>query len=153
MKSELEIDRERTTCLLLINTQLIKKALQVYNNVLLNPKALSQMQAPDRQQMMEQYQQYTRRIHCNLGVLSYIHDRYHGDPNSGNKVKFPLIISPPPDMQELTPLYNKLQELYPEAVQYLKMKINQYKQQQSQQMHIQQPPPAPTGPSPMNDFF
>ncbi|MCH0629622.1 hypothetical protein JNB11_06575 [Kocuria palustris] len=138
MKLEVEVDRERATLLLVINTHLIKKALSVYNGVFLNQKALSQMQTHERQQLMDLYQHYTRRIHCNLGVLLYIHEKYQGDPTN-SKMKFPIILNAPPDMAELSPLYNKLQELYPEAVQYLKMKINQMKQQQQQQQQQQQP--------------
>lgn len=129
MKLELELDRERATLLLVINTQLIKKALLVYKGMFLNQKALAQMLTHDRQQLMDLYQHYTRRIHCNLGVLLYIHEKYQGDPTN-SRMKFPIILNAPPDMPELTPAYNKLQEAYPEAVHYLKMKISQMKQQQ-----------------------
>lgn len=126
------LDRDRVTCLLLINTQLMKKAINLYHNVLINPQTLTRLLPQDKKNVIEQYQNYTRRLHCNLQVLSFIHEKYHMDPASNqnqpsNKISFPFVLSPPPDMPELTQLYNKLQELYPEAIQFLKMKMQQSK--------------------------
>lgn len=72
-KSPLTIDRERVQVLLLVNTQLLKKAIALYNNVLINPQTLGRLLPQERLRVVEQYQNYTRRIHCNLQVLTYIH--------------------------------------------------------------------------------
>lgn len=142
-RTSLELDRERVTCLLLINTQLMKKAINIYSNLLTNPQILSQIPPQNKQSIMELYQNCTRRIHCNLSVLTFINERYHSDGSAQNaqRPQFPVILSAPPDMPELNQLYTKLQELYPEALQFLKMKIQQMKkQQQPVQQPLQQAP-------------
>ncbi|KAG7192502.1 uncharacterized protein KQ657_001597 [Scheffersomyces spartinae] len=154
------LERERVKCLLLINTQLMKKALKVYNN----QGILNTLEPRLRQQVIELYQNCTKRLHCNLLVLTFIYEKYHDDiatassssstTSTNNKASFPVILSPPPDMPELNQLYQKLQELYPEAVQYLKMRLLQWKraqqdmnQPQANQIPLQQhsPPPSLTG--------
>lgn len=127
-KSPLQLDRERVTCLLLINTQLIKRAISMYNTILINQQALAQLTGQDRQRFIEMYQNVTKRIHCNLQVLTYLHEKYHSDQPPASKHTFPLIIAAPPEMSELNQLYNKLQDLYPEAVQMIKMKMQQMKE-------------------------
>ncbi|ODV77484.1 uncharacterized protein CANTADRAFT_27285 [Suhomyces tanzawaensis NRRL Y-17324] len=154
-RSPLELDRERVTCLLLINTQLMKKAINIYHNILSNQQALQQLPPQAKQSMIESYQNCTRRIHCNLTVLSYIHEKYHTDvaaqQASQNKTTFPIMMSPPQDMPELNQLYTKLQELYPDAFQYLKMKINQMKkQQQAQSQQSPQGQPQQMGQRPVS---
>ena len=53
-----------------------------------------------------------------------------------------MILSAPPDMPELNQLYSKLQELYPEAVQYFKIKFEESRKQQAFLAPQQnQPPP------------
>ena len=60
----------------------------------------------------------------------------------GSQGKFPMILSAPPDMPELNQLYSKLQELYPEAVQYFKIKFEESRKQQAFPAPQQnQPPP------------
>ncbi|CUM63973.1 uncharacterized protein PRCAT00001561001 [Priceomyces carsonii] len=124
-KSPLELDRERVTCLLLINTQLMKKTINIYHNVLSNQHSLQQLPQQARKTIIDLYQNCTRRIHCNLTVLSYLHEKYHGaqgqQQTSQNRPTFPVLNTAPPDMPELNQLYNKLQELYPES-QYMKMR-------------------------------
>ena len=128
----LDLDRERVTCLLLINTQLMKKAISIYHNVL-SQAALQQLPPQSKQAIIESYQNCTRRIHCNLTVLSYIHDKYHSESGQVlNKATFPIMMTPPQDMPELANLYGKLQELYPEALEYLKGKIGELRRQQQQ---------------------
>ena len=135
----LETDKERVTCLLLINTQLMKKAINIYTNLLTNKQILLQIPPQNKQTIMELYQNCTRRIHCNLSVLTYINEKYNSDGSQGansvqqGRPQFPFIMSAPPDMPELNQLYSKLQELYPEALQFLKMKIQQLKKSQGQQ--------------------
>ncbi|KAK6456721.1 uncharacterized protein RJT20DRAFT_33990 [Scheffersomyces xylosifermentans] len=139
----LGLDRERVTCLLLINTHLMKKAINIYLTVLCNPQAQQQMPPQARQSAIESYQNCTRRLHCNLSVLNYIHEKYHSDPSqepSHNKASFPIMLSPPQEMPELIQLYTKLQELYPEALQFLKSKLQQMKKQQQFQQSGQAPP-------------
>ncbi|KSA03734.1 uncharacterized protein AC631_00546 [Debaryomyces fabryi] len=51
-------------------------------------------------------------------------------------------MSAPQDMPELQQLYNKLQDLYPEALQFLKVKINQMRKQSQGQPNVQQQPNA-----------
>lgn len=126
------LDRERVTCLLLINTQLMKKAINLYVNVLTNQQALQQLLPQNKQQVVELYQNCTRRLHCNLAVLSTLHEKYHSSvqqPAQPNKPQFPVIMSAPPDMPELNQLYTKLQELYPDAVRFLKLKYQQLRKQ------------------------
>ncbi|CAK7895365.1 hypothetical protein CAAN1_10S00958 [[Candida] anglica] len=134
-RSMLDVDRERVTCLLLINTQLMKKTINLYSNLLTNQQMLQQIPPQNKQTIMESYQNCTRRIHCNLSVLTFINEKYHADANHQsppNRPQFPVIMSAPPDMPELNQLYTKLQELYPEALQFLKMKIQQLRKSQGQ---------------------
>lgn len=130
-KDVLELDRERVACLLVINTHLFKRAIKIYGNVLTNQTALQQLLPQNKQAILSQYQNYIRTIHCNLAVLSYIHEKYTKEPGQvpANKTQFPIIMSAPPDMPELNLLYLKLRELYPEAVQFWKAKINSIRQQ------------------------
>ncbi|EGV60454.1 hypothetical protein CANTEDRAFT_111035 [Yamadazyma tenuis ATCC 10573] len=131
-RTPLTVDRDRVSCLLLINSQILKKAINIYNNVLINSQALSRLQPQERQRVVEQYQGYTRRIHCNLQVLTFIHEKYHLDDPSHqtSRTPFPFIIQAPPDMPELNSLYTKLTELYPEALQFLRLKMQQMKEEQ-----------------------
>lgn len=141
-RNPLDLDRERVTCLLLINAQLMKKAVNIYVNVLTNQQTMQQIPPQNKQTILELYQNCTRRIHCNLSVLSYLHEKYHTDPNqqtSTNRAQFPIIMSAPQDMPELQQLYNKLQDLYPEALQFLKVKINQMRKLSQGQPNTQQP--------------
>lgn len=140
-RNPLDLDRERVTCLLLINAQLMKKAVNIYVNVLTNQQTMQQIPPQNKQTILELYQNCTRRIHCNLSVLSYLHEKYHTDPNqqtSTNRAQFPIIMSAPQDMPELQQLYNKLQDLYPEALQFLKVKINQMRKLSQGQPNTQQ---------------
>lgn len=131
-RSPLELDRERVSCLLLINTQLLKKAYGIYVNIIGNPQQLQQLPPHTKQSVLEQYQNLSRRVQCNISVLSYISEKYHnkGAPPTQNRIQFPVILSPPPEMPELNNLYRKLQDLYPDALQYLKLKIQQMRYQQ-----------------------
>lgn len=141
-RNPLDLDRERVTCLLLINAQLMKKAVNIYVNVLTNQQTMQQIPPQNKQTILELYQNCTRRIHCNLSALSYLHEKYHTDPNqqtSTNRAQFPIIMSAPQDMPELQQLYNKLQDLYPEALQFLKVKINQMRKLSQGQPNTQQP--------------
>jgi type II secretory pathway pseudopilin PulG len=135
------IDRERVTCLLVINTQLIRKTTEIYNQAK-NSQNFQQIPPATQKGLMETYQNCTRRIHCNLLVLTYIHEKYHGNPQqpvqTQQKATFPIIMSAPQEMPELNQFYTKLQDLYPEAVQFLKMKIQQMRQKQ--QLVLLQPP-------------
>lgn len=146
IKDTLELDRERVACLLVINTHLFKRAIKIYTNVLTNQTALQQLLPQNKQAILSQYQNYIRTIHCNLAVLSYIHEKYTKEPGQvpTNKTQFPIIMSAPPDMPELNLLYLKLRELYPEAVQFWKAKINNIRQQnatnQSSTLSSQQMP-------------
>lgn len=141
-RNPLDLDRERVTCLLLINAQLMKKAINIYVNVLTNQQTMQQIPPQNKQTILELYQNCTRRIHCNLSVLSYLHEKYHTDPNQPtptNRAQFPIIMSAPQDMPELQQMYTKLQDLYPEALQFLKVKINQMRKQSQGQPNAQQP--------------
>jgi len=111
----------------------MRKAINLYNNVLCNGTSFQSLPPQAQKSLMESYQNCTRRLHCNLSVLTYIHEKYHGNPSaSSNKPSFPIIMSPPQDMPELNQFYSKLQELYPEAIQFLKLKIQQMRQKQFQ---------------------
>ncbi|QEL61750.1 hypothetical protein CJJ09_003906 [Candidozyma auris] len=115
-RRQVDIDRDRITVLLLINVQLLKKAYQM-------------------QQVLEQYSNLNRRLQCNLSVLSYINDTYHNKAaaQQPNRLQFPVILSAPAELPELRQLYKRLQDLYPEALQFLKVKLQQMKQQQEMQ--------------------
>ena len=131
-RTGVQLERERVTCLLLINTQLMKKAINLYVNILTNQQALQLLPPQNKQSIIELYQNCTRRLHCNLAVLSTVHEKYHTtvpQPAQPNKPQFPVIMSAPPDMPELNQLYTKLQELYPDAVRFLKMKYQQLRKQ------------------------
>ena len=131
-RTGVQLERERVTCLLLINTQLMKKAINLYVNILTNQQALQLLPPQNKQSIIELYQNCTRRLHCNLAVLSTVHEKYHSTVPllaQPNKPQFPVIMSAPPDMPELNQLYTKLQELYPDAVRFLKMKYQQLRKQ------------------------
>lgn len=149
-KLPLELDRERVTCLLLINAQLIKKAYTLHNNFLGNPQALQQLPPQTRSALQDQHNNLSRRVQCNIAVLAFINDKYHNKAaaQQPNRPQFPIILSAPQDMPELNAYYKKLQDLYPEALHFLKMKIQQMKSHQENQMN-QQPPPR----QPMKDQF
>lgn len=146
-RTPLAIDRDRVTCLLLINTQLMKKAINIYTNILVNQPAIARLLQQDKQRVLDQYQNYTRRLHCNLQVLTFIHEKYHleDQAHKTSKTPFPIIVQAPNDMPELNNLYTKLQQLYPEAVQFIRMKVQQMKSEQPQ---VQPPPAPPQQPAP-----
>ena len=126
-RRQIDLDSDRATVLLLINAQLIKKAYTVYVNILSNQQALQQLLPQSRQELLEQYNNWNRRLQCNLSVLAYISDLYHNKAaaQQPNRLQFPVILSAPADTPELKALYKRLQDLYPEAIQFLKMKIQQ----------------------------
>lgn len=133
---QLNVDKNRVTVLLLINSILIKKAHEIFVTILSNRAAIQQLSPQSRNGVLEQYNNISRRLQCNLSVLAYLEDS-HGNkaPNQpSNRAEFPVILSPPPEMPELRLLYKRLQDLYPEAIEFLKMKIHQMKQQQESQM-------------------
>lgn len=143
-RRQLNLDRDRVTVLLLINALLIKKAYSLYAGVLSNQQTFQQMPPQSRQAVLEQFNNVNRRLQCNLGVLLYISDLYHNRAaaQQPNRFQFPVILSTPPEMPELRQLYKRLQDLYPEAIQFLKSKIQHMKLQQDQsgmQANSQQP--------------
>lgn len=137
---QLDLDRDRVTVLLLINALLIKKAYNIYVTVLSNQQVIQRMLHQARQGVLDQYNNLNRRLQCNLGVLSYINDVYHNKTaaQQPNRLQFPVILSAPAEMPELKLLYKQLYDLYPEAIQYLKMKIQQIKQQQPEEFQRRQ---------------
>lgn len=139
-RRQLNLDRDRVTVLLLINALLIKKAYSLYAGVLSNQQTFQQMPPQSRQAVLEQFNNVNRRLQCNLGVLLYISDSYHNKAaaQQPNRFQFPVILSTPPEMPELRQLYKRLQDLYPEAIQFLKSKIQHMKQDQQQQQNQNQ---------------
>lgn len=139
-KTPLQIDRERVTCLLLINSQLIKKAYSLYANILSNPQHIQQLLPAARTALQDQHSNLSRRVQCNITVLAFINDKYHNKAAAAqpNRLQFPIILSAPQDMPELNNYYRKLQELYPEALHFLKIKIQQMKYQQENGANLQQ---------------
>lgn len=131
-RRQLNLDRDRVTVLLLLNALLIKKAYSIYVGVLSNQHTFQLMLPENRQAVLEQFNNVNRRLQCNLGVLLYISDVYHNKAaaQQGNRFQFPVILSTPPDMPELRQLYKRLQDLYPEAIQFLKTKMQHMKQQE-----------------------
>ncbi|PVH16308.1 uncharacterized protein CXQ87_004180 [Candidozyma duobushaemuli] len=149
-RRQIDIDKDRATVLLLINTHLIKKAYQMYVSLLSNPPALQSLAPQGRQQVLEQYSNLNKRLQCNLSVLSYINDTYHNKAaaQQPNRLQFPVILSAPAELPELRQLYKRLQDLYPEALQFLKAKLQQIKQHQGMQRPgmVQLPPQNQQGP-------
>lgn len=146
-RRKLEIDQDRVTVLLLINSLLIKKAHSIYATILSNRQTIQQLQPQNRQSILEQYNNINRRLQCNLSVLSYINDTYVNEEaaRQPNRLQFPVILSTPPEMPELRLLYKRLQDLYPEAMQFLKLKIQQMKKQQEAQGRSTQGNPQNAG--------
>lgn len=162
-RRQIDIDRDRVTVLLLINSLLIKKAYNIYVTILSNQQTIQRMLHQSRQTILDQSNNLNRRLQCNLSVLSYINDLYHNKAaaQQPNRLQFPVILTAPVEMPELKPLYKRLHDLYPEAIEFLKVKIQQMKQQQMQQpedfqrrqlqqaqqqikpMHMQQPQQIP----------
>lgn len=143
-RAPLSLDRDRVTCLLLINTHLIKKCCNIYNTMLNNQQLMQQMTPENRAMLSNVYNNYIRRLQCNLATLNYLYEKYHSTQHLpvAAKASFPMILSAPPDMPELNQLYSKLQELYPEAVQYFKIKFEESRKQQAFLAPQQnQPPP------------
>lgn len=131
-KALVNLNRERVTTLLLINASLIKKASSLYISVLSNQHALQLLPPQNRQNVLQQYNNLSRRLQCNLSVLSYIYDSYHNRAaaHQGNRLQFPIILSAPNEMPELRMLYKRLQDLYPDAIQFVRNKIQEMKQNQ-----------------------
>lgn len=130
-RAPLSLDRDRVTCLLLINTHLMKKCSNMYTNVICNQSLMQQMSNENRANITQSYANYIKRLQCNLTTLNYIYEKYHGQlQQQGSKSTFPVVLSAPPDMPELFPLYAKLQELYAEALQFLRMKMEEMRKQQ-----------------------
>lgn len=142
-RRQLSLDRDRVTVLLLINALLIKKAYSIYAGVLSNQQTFHLMLPQNRQAILEQFNNVNRRLQCNLGVLLYISDLYHNKAaaQQAGRFQFPVILSTPPEMPELRHLYKKLQDLYPEAIQFLKLKMQHMKQQQDSGMLAGGQPP------------
>ena len=143
-RAPLSLDRDRVTCLLLINTHLIKKCCNIYNTMLNNQQLMQQRTPEHRAMLSNVYNNYIRRLQCNLATLNYLYEKYHSTQHLpvAAKASFPMILSAPPDMPELNQLYSKLQELYPEAVQYFKIKFEESRKQQAFPAPQQnQPPP------------
>ncbi|KAI5960118.1 uncharacterized protein KGF55_004841 [Candida pseudojiufengensis] len=136
-RAPLSLDKDRVTCLLLINTHLIKKCSGMYNNMLSNPQFMQQMSNENRFNVTQSYTNALKRLQCNLATLHYLNEKYHGNQPL-IKAIYPTIVVAPPDMPELNPLYGKLQELYGDAMQHLKMRMEEMKRQQQQQMFQQQ---------------
>lgn len=152
-RRQIDIDKDRATVLLLINTHLIKKAYQMYVSFLSNPPALQLLAPQGRQQVLEQYLNLNRRLQCNLSVLSFINDTYHNKvaAQQPNRLQFPVILLAPLELPELRPLYKRLQDLYPEGLRFLKAKLQQVKEQGMHQGMqrpgmVQQPSQAQQGP-------
>ena len=141
-RAPLSLDRDRVTCILLINTHLIKKCCNIHNTMLNNPQFMQQISPENRAMLTNTYNHYIRRLQCNLATLNYIYEKYHSPQplQQSSKAIFPIILSAPQDMPELNQLYSKLQELYPEGVQYFKMKFEESRKQQAfqQQLQLQQ---------------
>lgn len=131
-KALVNLNRERVTTLLLINASLIKKASSLYVSILSNQQALQLLPPQNRQNLLQQYNNISRRLQCNLSVLSYIYDSYHNRAaaHQGNRLQFPIILSAPNEMPELRMLYKRLQDLYPDAIQFVRNKIQEMKQNQ-----------------------
>lgn len=140
-RSKIDIDRDRVTVLLLINSLLIKKAYNIYVTILSNQQTTKRMLHQSRQSILDQYNNLNRRLQCNLSVLSYINDLYHNKAaaQQPNRLQFPVILTAPAEIPELKLLYKRLHDLYPEAIQYLKLKLMQIKQLQLQQLPQKQP--------------
>lgn len=101
---------------------------------MLNNQQLMQQMTPENRAMLSNvYNNYIRRLQCNLATLNYLYEKYHSTQHLpvAAKASFPMILSAPPDMPELNQLYSKLQELYPEAVQYFKLKFEESRKQQA----------------------
>ncbi|RCK61039.1 hypothetical protein Cantr_08104 [Candida viswanathii] len=139
-RAPLSLDRDRVTCILLINTHLIKKCCNIHNTMLNNPQFMQQIAPENRVMLTNTYNHYIRRLQCNLATLNYIYEKYHSPQplQLSTKAIFPIILSAPQDMPELNQLYAKLQELYPEGVQYFKMKFEESRKQQAFQQQQQQ---------------
>ncbi|KAL6453390.1 hypothetical protein SBY92_004958 [Candida maltosa Xu316] len=142
-RAPLSLDRDRVTCLLLINTHLIKKCCNIHNTMINNPQFMQQIAPENRVMLNNTYNHYIRRLQCNLATLNYLYEKYHTNQQQQQqqqqpKAIFPIILSAPQDMPELNQLYSKLQELYPEGVQYFKMKFEESRKQQQQQAFQQQ---------------
>lgn len=132
-----ELDKKRIQILLSINTVLLKKCSQLQRQMF--PEMESQQAQP-----REQFQNYMKRVHMNLSCLATINERHNGSgqPPNPSKPQFPTTITPPQEMPELVDLYSELQQVYPEAVQFIQRRIimmrQQQQMQQSQQMQQQQ---------------
>ncbi|CAI5757305.1 unnamed protein product [Candida verbasci] len=131
-RAPLSLDKDRVTCLLLINTYLMKKCFNMYTNIITNQQFMQQMSQEQRQGITYSYGNCIKRLQCNLATLNYIHEKYNSPNNQQQlqKQSFPVMLSAPQDMPELQHLYSKLQELYADAVQYLKHRIEEMRKQQ-----------------------
>lgn len=77
-RAPLSLDRDRVTCLLLINTHLMKKCSNMYTNIICNQSLMQQMSNENRVSITQSYANYIKRLQCNLTTLNYIYEKYHG---------------------------------------------------------------------------
>jgi len=121
---EFELDKKRINTLLNINNILIQQCTILQ-------KTPSQHQ--QQQELKESFQNYIKRIHSNLTMLATINEKYSNPISIQQKQQFPQIMTPPSNLPEVFELYQLLQNLYPEGVQFYQKKLQQLRQQQQQQ--------------------
>lgn len=121
-KNLLDIDKKRVSCLLLINTQLMKRFIAIYHKFFCNIQFFKTISSHNKQKIFELFQNCARRIHCNLMVLAYIQENYHHQQifnKKKSKFSYPIIMTTLPDFPELNELYLKLQSLYAQEYELL----------------------------------
>lgn len=140
---QIALCRRRVALTLEINNQLLRFALIATGSLSdpadlsANPKTINATGKPNK----GIYSDCVKRLHANIGYLLQINSLSSEDNTNENASPlnmFPQILTPPVEVPLLVEPYNKLQALFPEAVESIKQqlikKIRQ-KQQQQQQAH------------------
>lgn len=147
--SSIELDRQRVKILFEINTLLLYRVqlFEIRDNPNLNVSKipLSEVQLQTQLSSInvniaEIKQHYLKRVQLNLTCVAELNEKYRpdGKPRNSNKPIFPQILSPPPESTpEISSRYERLIELFPDAVTFLQQ------QRQNQSMNKQAVPAVP----------
>ncbi|KAH3688019.1 hypothetical protein WICPIJ_001013 [Wickerhamomyces pijperi] len=151
----LDLDKQRVTVLLLINTILIQNAMQIQQQIQIVSKQQPAAAASISSKLSELLQQILKRLHANLTCIGELSERQNkpNDFQLQRKEIFPAILTTIPELQELLEHYNQLRLLFPVGLSMLQrgitnnnnniqppMASNQFQQHQQQYAYPNQIP-------------
>lgn len=120
-QDQLQLDKQRVSLLLNINTLLIQKAILIQQQ--LKEQQQQQQQSPSIAKLNELLQHLLKRLHSNLSCIGELSTAAQGSQQK--RLIFPSILNPPPEFFEFNEYYIALQKLFPEGVAVLTQRIKQ----------------------------